>query len=183
MIRNQGPKEDKRGWHPCHQKRCPFPGEPVHMPPHHHPHSSSLCLYCLKSNPISPRDEKLICEQSSCLSILRPLNKACTASVSALVSFLVTGTGREIEPSPQPWVLAEPIRLNSVTTMILKRDAARTGQEMWRRGKRAGFYQLLRDPRQFTDSHCFQPRKYKVNWWALKRFKRDSQGNTCFSGE
>ena len=148
-------QEDTRGGHPCHQKRCPFPSDPVHMPPHHHPHSSSLCLYCLKSNPISPRDENLICEQSSCLSVLRPLNKARTASVSALVSFLATGTGREIEPSPQPWVLAEPTRLNSVTTMILERDAARTGQETWRWGERAGFYQLLRDPRQMYGQSLF----------------------------
>lgn len=145
---NQGPKEDKRGRHPCHQKHCPFPSKLVHMPPHHQPHSSSLCLYCLKSNPISPRDEKLIGEQSPCLSILRPLNKACTASVSALVSFLATGSGTEIEPLSQPWVLAEPTRLNSVTTMILERDAARIGQETWRWGERDGFYQLLRDPRQ-----------------------------------
>lgn len=53
--------------------------------------------------------------------------------------FMATGTGREIKPSYRPWVLAEPTRLNSVTTMILERDAARIGQEMWRWGERAGF--------------------------------------------
>lgn len=139
----------------------------THASPHQ-PHSSSLCLCCLKSNPISPRDEKLICEQSSCLSILRPLNKASTASVSALVSFLATGTGREIKPSPQPWVLAEPTRLNSVTTMILERDAARIGQEMWRWGERAGFYSSWEIQGKCTDSHCFQPREVQSELMGFK---------------
>ena len=109
----------KREWFPTPSKKhCSFSGRLKHMPPHHWPHSYSLCLYSLGLNLSCQVCEKLICELSSHFSILWPLNKACALWISAEVLLPA------VEPEPslnqaeslsRAKARAGAIRLHSVT--------------------------------------------------------------------
>ena len=103
--RQDGTWRRERGWKRVAllslEKPCPSRGRLTHMPPHHSPRSSSLCLHSLKLNPSSRVGEKLICELCSRFFILQPLDKVFTVFVSASVSLFTYLNPKEERAVPQ----------------------------------------------------------------------------------